>query len=55
MVSPKGIKLEHLLRLGFSTSNNEVEYEALMAGLRATQKLGVEDVEVYSDSSLVVS
>lgn len=55
LVSPKGIKLEHLLRLGFPTSNNEVEYEALMAGLRATQKLGVEDVEVYSDSSLVVS
>ena len=28
-----GIKLEHSLRLGFHASNNEAEYEALVAGL----------------------
>ena len=34
LVSPKGIRLEHSLRLSFRASNNEVEYEALIAGLR---------------------
>ena len=31
--SSEGIKLECLLKLGFSTSNNEAEYEVLVAGL----------------------
>ena len=55
IMSPKGVKLEHSLRLGFRTSNNEAKYEALLAGLKATQKLEATDVEIYSDSRLVVS
>jgi len=34
LISPEGIKVEKSFRLGFSTSNNEAEYEALLAGLR---------------------
>ena len=33
MVSPEGLRLEKSLRLGFCTSNNEAEYETLIAGL----------------------
>ena len=55
MISPKGLRLEKSLRLGFQASNNEVEYEALIAGLRVSRKLGTEDVEIFSDSRLVVS
>ena len=55
MISPKGLRLEKSLRLGFQASNNEVEYEALIAGLRVAWKLGTEDVEIFSDSRLVVS
>ena len=55
IVSLEGVKLEHFLRLGFKASNNEVEYEALLAGLRATLSLEVADLEIYSDSRLVVS
>ena len=33
MVSLEGLRLEKSLRLGFCTSNNEAEYEALIAGL----------------------
>ena len=40
--------------MGFKASNNEAEYEALLAGLRAVLHLGVRDVEIYSDSRLVV-
>ena len=31
--SPKGIKLEHSLKLGFQASNNEADYEVLVAKL----------------------
>ena len=47
--------MEHSFKLGFSASNNEVEYEALLAGLRAVMDLGAREVEVYSDSRLVVN
>lgn len=47
--------MEKSLRLGFWASNNETEYEALIVGLQAAQKLGVEEVGVVLDSRLVVS
>ena len=50
IITPEGIRLEHLFRLGFKASNNEAEYEALIAGLKTALDLGARDVEVYSDS-----
>ena len=47
--------MEHSSKLGFSASNNEAEYEALLARLRAIMDLGTWEVEVYSDSRLVVN
>ena len=55
MISPKGLRLEKSLRLGFQASNNEAEYEALIAKLRAVQKLGAKEVEIFLNSRLVVS
>ena len=55
MMSHEGLRLEKSLRLGFQASNNEAEYKALIASLRAAQKLGVEELEIFSDSRLVVS
>ena len=54
IITPEGIRLEHSFRLGFKASNNEAEYEALLAGLRAVLHLGAKDVESYSNSWLVV-
>ena len=54
VITSEGIKFEHSFRLGFKASNNEVEYKALLAGLRVVLDLGAE-VEVYSDSRLVVN
>ena len=51
----KGIQLEHSFRLGFRVSNNEAKYEALLARLRVVLDMGVREVEIYSDSRLVVS
>lgn len=47
LISLEGIRLEKLLRLGFQASNNEAEYEALLARLRVAQKLRVEEVDVF--------
>ena len=55
IVTPEGIRVEHSFRLGFKASNNETDYEALFAGLRAAFGFGAIDLEVYLDSRLVVS
>ena len=55
VITPKGIKLEHSFRLGFKATNNKTEYKALLVGLRVVLDLGAKEVEVYSDSRLVVN
>jgi len=42
------------LGLGFSTTNNEVEYEVLLVGMTMVQKIGGKAVEIFSDSRLIV-
>ena len=42
------------MRLGFSATNNEVEYEALMIGMVMVQKMGGNSIKVFLDSRLVV-
>ena len=54
LTSPVGIDIEYALRFGFRTSNNEAEYEAVKAGLNLAHSLEVNQLEVYSDSQLVV-
>ena len=54
LVSPEKITIEKSLRLGFSATNNEAEYEALLMGMMMVQKMGGRTVKVYSDSRLVV-
>ncbi|WP_342766200.1 tRNA (N6-threonylcarbamoyladenosine(37)-N6)-methyltransferase TrmO [Methanocalculus sp.] len=47
------IILEHGERIGKAT-NNEAEYRALIAGLKAAASLDVHEVSVFSDSELMV-
>ena len=54
LVSPEKITTEKSLRLGFSATNNEAEYEALLMGMMMVQKMGGKTVKVYSNSRLVV-
>ena len=44
----------YALRFGFQASNNEAEYEAVIAGLNLSHSLEVERLEVCNDSQLVV-
>nr|GEX69126.1 reverse transcriptase domain-containing protein [Tanacetum cinerariifolium] len=39
LTSPEGTKFTYILRFQFATSNNEAEYEALIAGLRITTQM----------------
>ena len=54
LVSPKRITIEKSLKLGFSATNNEVEYEAVLMGMTMVQKMGGKTMEMFSDSRLVV-
>ena len=54
VVSPEKITIEKSLRLGFSTTNNEVKYGSLLVGIAMAQKMRGRAVEVFSDSRLVV-
>ena len=54
LVSPEKITIEKSLRLSFSATNNEVEYEALLMGMIMVQKIGGKTVKVFSDLKLVV-
>ena len=54
LISLEGITIEKSLRLGFSATNNEVEYEALLEGMSVIQKLGGRSINMFSDSRLVV-
>ena len=42
-------------RLDFPTTNNEAEYEALVAGLDLAKAAGVENIVVHCDSQVVTS
>ena len=54
LVSPKQITIEKSLRLGFSATNNEAEYEALLKGMFMVQRMGGKAVNIFSDLRLVV-
>ena len=40
LLSTEGDKIECMIRLDFPTTNNEVEYEALVAGLDLAKRQG---------------
>ena len=54
LMSPEKITIKKSLKLGFSATNNEAEYEALLVGMTMVQKMGGKIVEIFSNSRLVV-
>nr|GEW23339.1 reverse transcriptase domain-containing protein [Tanacetum cinerariifolium] len=45
----------YALRFEFDTTNNEAEYEALIAGLRITKQIGIKNLQRHVDSCLVAN
>ena len=54
LISPNGIDVEYALRFGFQASNNEAEYEAFIVELNLAHSMEADQLEVCSDSQLVV-
>ncbi|GJX85673.1 reverse transcriptase domain-containing protein [Tanacetum coccineum] len=55
LIGPSGIEYTYALRLTFPSTNNEAEYEALLAGLRIARQMNISNIEVKVDSKLVAS
>ncbi|GJT50087.1 reverse transcriptase domain-containing protein [Tanacetum coccineum] len=55
LTSPDGTEFTYALRFLFTASNNEAEYEALIAGLWIMPQMGVRNVHVRVDSKLVAN
>nr|GEW58668.1 reverse transcriptase domain-containing protein [Tanacetum cinerariifolium] len=51
----EGVELTYAMRFQFTASNNEAEYEALIAGLRIATQMGVKNVQVNVDTKLVAN
>ncbi|KAL6273032.1 hypothetical protein ACE6H2_023724 [Prunus campanulata] len=55
LTTPDEVKIEYALRFNFKTSNNEAEYEVLLAGLRLAKSMGARQISIHSDSQLIMN
>jgi ribonuclease HI len=53
-ISPQGDHLKYILQNHYKVSNNSVEYEALIHGLRIVVSLGIKRLIAYGDSKVVI-
>src|ERR1041384_5433118 len=54
LTSPRGDQLHYVLQIHFAASNNVVEYEALVHGIKLAKEIGIQNIECFGDSDLVV-
>ena len=52
--SPEGDKLRYKVRLQYQTTNNEVEYEALLKGLELAKSVEAKSILILGDSQLIM-
>ena len=55
LLSPEGDTVECIVHLDFPTTNNEMEYEALVAGLDLSKAAGATNIVIYCDSQVVTN
>ncbi|GJZ10875.1 reverse transcriptase domain-containing protein [Tanacetum coccineum] len=55
LTNPEGMEFTYALRFWFDATNNEAEYEALNAGLKIAEQIGVENLQANVDSRLVAN
>lgn len=54
LITPEKDKLEYAIRFGFKVTNNQTEYESIIVGLCIARELGARNIQLKSDSQLVV-
>ncbi|GKB74912.1 reverse transcriptase domain-containing protein [Tanacetum coccineum] len=55
LTNPEGAEFTYTMRFRFEATNNEAEYEALIAGLRIAEQMGVKNLQAHVDSRLVAN
>ena len=55
IVSPRGASFEFAFQTKLMTTNNQVEYEAILKGLQLLQEIKAESIEVFGDSQLIIN
>ena len=55
LISLEGDIIQQAIKYGFRAMNNEVEYEALIASLSLAKGIGIQKMDVRSNSQLVVN
>ncbi|GJZ67117.1 reverse transcriptase domain-containing protein [Tanacetum coccineum] len=55
MTNLEGVEFTYAMRFRFEATNNEAEYEALIAGLRIAEQMGVKNLQANVDSRLVAN
>ncbi|GJT85824.1 reverse transcriptase domain-containing protein [Tanacetum coccineum] len=55
LTNPEGVEFTYAMRFRFEATNNEAEYEALIAGLRIAEQMGVKNLQANVDSRLVAN
>ncbi|GJZ48615.1 reverse transcriptase domain-containing protein, partial [Tanacetum coccineum] len=55
LINPEGKEYAYALRFKVKTTNNEVEYEALLARLQIAKEMEIESLEIFADSQLMVN
>ena len=53
-VSPLEVCMRYMVRIHFPSSNNVAKYEALINGLRITIELGIQWLDIWGASQLVI-
>ncbi|GJW96646.1 reverse transcriptase domain-containing protein [Tanacetum coccineum] len=55
LTNPEGVEFTYVMRFRFEATNNEAEYEELIAGLRIAEQIGVKNLQAHVDSRLVAN
>ncbi|GJT07609.1 reverse transcriptase domain-containing protein [Tanacetum coccineum] len=55
LTNPERAECTYAMRFRFEATNNETKYEALVAGLRIAEQIGVKNLQAHVDSRLVAN
>ncbi|GJS76624.1 reverse transcriptase domain-containing protein [Tanacetum coccineum] len=55
LTNPEGVEFTYAMRFRFEATNNEAEYEALIAGLQIAKQMGIKNLQANVDSRLVAN
>ena len=55
LITPKGSHIPLAIKLNFKATDNMAEYKACITEMEALQELGVKEVEVFGDQTLVIA